>query len=625
MTNSAVDVVTNPRRTSDARTCARIGIQWSKPAGALLGAAIAFAIVLLWFPRSWSMWNLPLQEVDAPAHYYFVQRLLDEGIGAATHLNPNDSYYPPMFHLMAAGLIKLFGLFGAELNIYAAVNVVWLFGSAIVWPVGMQVFAGYWLRRAGCGPVFSGAMLALVPVLSVSSACHPFQMLSTGPLLAYGLATSLLPLWLYATLRLLDAIMARTGIVRWLIFTAVTGGLCVFAHPRIAFTWLLLIAPFVLTRVSWKLIAGLSVAVVAGGVAFFLYMVTHFSSSRYFDPSSWFHTYEPNRTVPEAIAVFLTENIAGPQGVLLAVIVLISCAVAVGAMVKPRLFGGLRYGGDMAAVVKPTKASLLRRDAMSITADFLLIGLIYVCSTSLTGWFPNIVTAVWYRSEPRPLTMIPLGVIPLIIFAAVVMPNVQWRKLKQPLNSAIVLVVLTSLVTVLQVNNTVRANVAQAAESTTVVEGGPADAQLSETKYQVLEDVSRTVEDDATVISDPMNGSMYAQTLFDVDMLYPVVNPKVEGDGAVFRDVQTAFSSGDSNALLTTVCSVSAGPEYFLSMGEQAPSLLDFTYRDQYDPFHNQTLISQYVRDGSLIEVEDYSSLGSDTEDWALYQFNCGD
>ena len=62
-------------------------------------------------------------------------------------------------------------------------------------------------------------------------------------------------------------------------------------------------------------------------------------------------------------------------------------------------------------------ASQLRRDAIAILLAFFLVGLVYVCSTALTGWFPNIVAAAWYRAETRPLTMIPFGVLPLIVFA----------------------------------------------------------------------------------------------------------------------------------------------------------------------------------------------------------------
>jgi len=101
----------------------------------IIGVLCAAVIVLLWFPHGAAAWTNPLQQIDAPAHYYFIRKILDEGIGAATHLWPNDEYYPPLFHLMAAGLISLAKVFGIDVSIYTAFNVVWLFTSALIWPI----------------------------------------------------------------------------------------------------------------------------------------------------------------------------------------------------------------------------------------------------------------------------------------------------------------------------------------------------------------------------------------------------------------------------------------------------------------------------------------------------------
>ena len=275
------------------------------PICSVLGVLAAFAVVLAWFPRGEAVWNYPLHQIDAPAHYYFIRKILDEGVGAATHLWPNDAYYPPLFHLLAAGLVKAGELLGLNVSVYAAFNVVWLVGAGLIWPAGMQMFIGYWTRRVdGRTPwrPFSSAMAVLVPLLAVVSPCHPYQMLQSGPLLAYGLATSLLPFWMVATLRLFDAIAARQGIARWMAVTVLTGGLCLFAHPRIAFTWLLFMGPFVLLRLPWKLILAMVGAVAVCAVAFLLYMMSSYRSDRYFDPSSWFHTFVPNRTVPRRCA-----------------------------------------------------------------------------------------------------------------------------------------------------------------------------------------------------------------------------------------------------------------------------------------------------------------------------------
>ncbi len=167
-------------------------------------------------------------------------------------------------------------------------------------------------------------------------------MLASGPLIAFGLAATLLPFWLYATLRLLDALATREHLVKWIIWFLVTAGVCMFAHPRIVFTWLLLMAPFVLTRLPWKAIAGLAGVVVLGAAVFLVYMMSSYKSDRYFDPASWFHTFVPNRTVPEALKIYVTDNIGGVQGWFMAAIVLIAFAVTVAAIIRPQWFAAKR-------------------------------------------------------------------------------------------------------------------------------------------------------------------------------------------------------------------------------------------------------------------------------------------
>lgn len=639
--------------------------KWPLRLCSLIGVLAAFAIVLLWFPRGVAAWTNPYQQIDAPAHYYFIRKILDEGVGAATHLWPNDGYYPPFFHLLAAGLIKLCSFFGVTVNVYTAVNAVWLVTSGLIWPLGMQRLGHYFIDRAGAPYAFRCAMMIIVPVLAVSSACHPFQMLASGPLIAFGLATSLLPFWLLATLRLFDAIAgiaarrkARrsvggrtsadselaasadaepadsavrsttesasaaqpTHFWRWFALTALSGLLCLFAHPRIAFTWLLLMGAFALLRLPWKVIAGLVIAVAAAAVAFFFYMTSTYKSSRYFDPSSWFHTYTPNRTVPEALRIFFTDNIAGFAGVCMTVVVVLALIVAVVAIIRPRMF-------------KPAEPSAysssraLRKDAAALILAFLLVLLVYVCSTSLTGWFPNIVAAAWYRTETRPLTMIPLAIVPLLTFAGAIAANLHHKQTElQRMTAAacVVAIVLGSLAVVCQINNTTRGELSQYISDNMQLDDDQPTEQLTATKAEILEDVVEETGTDAAIISDPLNGSMYGMTMYGANMLYPIYNPQAEKNGAIFGEVERAFASGDDDELLNVVCPIETDePEYFLTMGPQAESLQMFTFKEQYDMFHDEALIAQYVKDGALVKVQDYSSLASYAKGWALYRFGC--
>ena len=663
------------------------------------GVAIAAAIVWVWFPHGAAAWTNPLHEIDAPAHYYFIRKILDEGIGAATHLWPNDEYYPPLFHLLAAGLIKLAGLFGVNLSIYAAFNTVWLATSGLIWPISIQLYASYFTRhlsdsddtvrfahsasarrsassqysshsphsnvsaRAIATSLLPAVLALIIPSLAVASACHPFQMLASGPLIAFGLATTLLPFWLYATLRLLDAIAAHEHLVKWSLLFLATAGICMFAHPRIVFTWLLLMAPFILTRLPWKAIAGLAVVVALGAGAFLAYMMSSYQSDRYFNPASWFHTFVPNRTVPEALRVYFTDNIAGAQGWFIAAIVLISLAVTIAAIIRPQIFVSADSAhartSDVAAkqsqrqpVVSETvsddvpvdgaadvsvesenrrvsavrhtprsEASRLRRDAIAIALVFFLVGLVYVCSTALTGWFPNIVAAAWYRAETRPLTMIPFGVASLIIFAAAVL--LRAGRLPDVTKIAAV-VVLTALIVSCQFGNTVRSGLSDAVYSNMTIDDSQPDEQLTSTKERILKKMVGETGTDSVVVSDPLNGSMYATAMYGADMLFPIYNPKAEKNGAIYGQTERAFASGDGRELTNTVCPLSEdGDAYFLSMGAQAPSLQMFTFKQQYDTFHDQQLIDKYAGDGTMTKIQDYSGMSSDAKGWALYRFNC--
>ena len=655
----------------------------------VIGVALAAAIVWAWFPRGAAAWTNPLHEIDAPAHYYFIRKILDEGIGAATHLWPNDEYYPPLFHLLAAGLIKLAGLFGINLSIYAAFNTVWLATSGLIWPISIQLYASYFTRRLS-GPddavrsarsastcrstasqhsphsnvsaraiatsLLPAVLALIIPSLAVASACHPFQMLASGPLIAFGLATTLLPFWLYTTLRLLDAIAAREHLVKWSLLFLATAGICMFAHPRIVFTWLLLMAPFVLTRLPWKAIAGLAAVVVLGAGAFLAYMMSSYQSDRYFNPASWFHTFVPNRTVPEALRVYFTDNIAGVQGWFMAAIVLISLAITIAAIVRPQIF--VARNSDIAAKQSQQSAvsetvsagdsaeatavastgsgnrrisaarhtprsevSRLRRDAIAIALVFFLVGLVYVCSTALTGWFPNIVAAAWYRAETRPLTMIPFGVVSLVVFAAVVL----LRSSRLPnVTKIVAVIVLAALVVSCQFGNTVRSGLSDAVYSNMTIDDSQPDEQLTSTKERILKKMVGETGTDSVVVSDPLNGSMYATAMYGADMLFPIYNPKAEKNGAIYGQTERAFASGNGKELTNTVCPLSEdGDAYFLSMGAQAPSLQMFTFKQQYDTFHDQQLIDKYANDGTMTKIQDYSNLSSNAKGWALYQFNC--
>lgn len=731
----------------------------------IIGIVSALCLVIAWFPST--VWNTPIASSDAPAHYYFIRRLLDEGLGAALHLWPHNSFYPPLFHICAYFVIKIAVLFGVQCSIYAAFNITWIIASGVIFPSGMLVLCRYFLQRWNRGNPISNPISRIsnpisrisqasptsesssvsessnvsnqhassavnqqynatldatfvlqnllglfVPVLAVSSVCHPYGLLSAGPLIAFGFATSLLPFLIAATLRLFDEISAREHIVKWLAITAIAGVICLVAHPRIAFTYALILVPFIVLRLPWKLILGAFIAMCVGAVAFVALMLTSFKSDRWANPASWFHSHQPSKNLWESISFCFADGLDGFPAILFALLLIAgtvaafvcasrrtvvrfsdSLSVAVSTVapafsadadalasdtavpapaVSPVLTSGLPAVScsDAADVSlfessepsRPRRNDRLR-DVIALMAAFLLVTLVYVCTVTLVGALPNIISAPWYRDENRIVTMLPLVALPLLViginaFSECVSacaasasfalsassfsaknsvssssvpslssgPAVSSVKSVSFISNWIGPIAAFLVVAILAVSAQIvcpsRTAVRDAIIAHSSLDQSDPNEQLTEQKIIVLRKVTERTGTQATIISDPLNGSMYAETLFNANMLYPIINARTDVSSAPFGKVETAFASGDVQQVLGTVCPLTDAPKYFLTMGDQAQSLQSFPYRAQYDSFHNEELIDAYVDDGTLVKVADYSQYG---QGWALYRFGCTD
>nr|WP_303792402.1 DUF6541 family protein [Bifidobacterium catenulatum] len=768
---------TQPRQNDSVKGCPserECGLRWRPamlhPASlrvllpwltSIIGIAFALCLVIAWFPST--VWNTPIVSSDAPAHYYFIRRLLDEGLGAALHLWPHNSFYPPLFHVCAYFVIKIAALFGVQCSIYAAFNITWITASGVIFPSGMLVLCRYFLQRWNRGNPISNPISRIsqasstsesssvsessnvsnqrvssavnrqynatfdatfvlrnliglfVPVLAVSSVCHPYGLLNAGPLIAFGFATSLLPFLIAATLRLFDAIAAREHIVKWLAITAIAGVVCLVAHPRIAFTYALILVPFIVLRLPWKLILGAFIAMCVGAVAFVALMLTSFKSDRWANPASWFHSHQPSKNLWESISFCFTDGLDGFPAILFALLLIAGtvaafvCASRRAAMRSADSLSGAvstatpdfsadadadalasdtavsapdvslvsASGLPAASCSDPADVSLFAssepsrprrndrlRDVIALTAAFLLVTLVYVCTVTLVGALPNIISAPWYRDENRIMTMLPLVALPLLIIgvnalsecvsvcaaSASFAPSASSFSTKNSASSSASVPSLSSASAVSSVRNVsvasnwigpiaaflVIAILAVSAQIVCPSRTAARDAiiahsslnqsdpneQLTEQKITVLRKVTERTGTQATIISDPLNGSMYADTLFNANMLYPIINARTDVPSAPFGKVETAFASGDAQQVLGTVCPLTDAPEYFLTMGGQAQSLQSFPYRAQYDSFHNEELIDAYVDGGTLVKVADYSQYG---QGWALYRFGCAD
>lgn len=706
----------------------------------IIGIVSALCLVIAWFPST--VWNTPIASSDAPAHYYFIRRLLDEGLGAALHLWPHNSFYPPLFHICAYFVIKIAALFGVQCSIYAAFNITWIIASGVIFPSGMLVLCRYFLQRWNRGNPISNPISRIsqasptsesssvsessnvsnqhasstvnqqynatldatfvlqnllglfVPVLAVSSVCHPYGLLNAGPLIAFGFATSLLPFLIAATLRLFDEISAREHIVKWLAITAIAGVICLVAHPRIAFTYALILVPFIVLRLPWKLILGAFIAMCVGAVAFVALMLTSFKSDRWANPASWFHSHQPSKNLWESISFCFADGLDGFPAILFALLLIagtVAAFVCASRRTVVRFSDSLSVAvSTVAPAVSPVPTSGLPavscsdaadvslfessepsrprrndrlRDVIALMAAFLLVTLVYVCTVTLVGALPNIISAPWYRDENRIVTMLPLVALPLLVigvnaFSECVSacaasasfalsassfsaknsvssssvpslssgPAVSSVKSVSFISNWIGPIAAFLVVAILAVSAQIvcpsRTAVRDAIIAHSSLDQSDPNEQLTEQKIIVLRKVTERTGTQATIISDPLNGSMYAETLFNANMLYPIINARTDVSSAPFGKVETAFASGDVQQVLGTVCPLTDAPKYFLTMGDQAQSLQSFPYRAQYDSFHNEELIDAYVDDGTLVKVADYSQYG---QGWALYRFGCAD
>jgi hypothetical protein len=611
-----------------------------------LGLCAALAIVILWFPSN--LWHLPIENSDAAAHYYFINKLGSQGMGALTGLWPNGDFYPPLFHVLAH-LIQVFSsLIGLQCSVFTAFSLVWIITSGVVFPLGMLLFCNYFLGNMDSEDtprVYSRwthrLLLLAIPVLSVSSASHPFGMLMHGPLIAFGLGTSLLPFGLYATLKLFDSIAREppsyTEVATRIMETLVCIALLLLSHPRIAFSFALLIGAFIVLRLPRKVaIAGVA-TIVTGAVAYVLLVLATETSHRLGDPAQWFHSHRPSMTVPEALETIVSNGLDASVGFVFALL-LVFCSIV---------------------AVAFSKAGRQRSNSVALVMNVVFLSVVFVATVHSTGAVANLVSAPWYRDENRIIAMLPLTTLPLICagFAALMSRiadshDTQYsnrsvgndssatsnRAVGRTLSSvvkargdiflssaaAICAIALISVTFGAQAIDSTRSEFATRIQEAANLDKPHPTEQLTRAKYDALRDVVAHTGTQAVIVSDPMNGSMYAGPLFGARMLYPIINPKSSGEGAIFAHVQEAFASGDSQLLSRTFCSIAPGnPTYFLTLGPQAPSLQSFPFKDQYNVFHDDNLIGRYVGTGALTPVRNYGDLSGNGQESTLYEVNC--
>lgn len=609
---------------------------------AALGLLIAVVTVSLWYPKV--IWELPIQGFDAPSHYYFIQQLNTHGISKVFRLLPNGDYYPPLFSLLACGLMKFLSVFGVQVNVFAALNTTWIIVMGLLYPAGMLLCFSYFCpSKLATTPrlrIALAILYVLFPVLSVSFAAFPYSLLEEGPLIAYALGMAIIPYMFYCSWRCLDALNSRksrmltsTSPWFWLILLLTLTSFVFLAQPRVIFAYFVFIVPFILLRMPRKMLYGLAGLCVVAGVGLFVVSQSRYKSAKYFHPSEWFHTFVPSKTFANAGLTILTGGQNGLNAILVTTLLL--CGVGI---LLAYLYNS--YHNRTVHLTESEESTPL--SSLNIVAVIIMLALvasIYLASASLTGIIANILTAVFYRTETRTIIMLPIAILIVWSAAAGVLLQAcqqsssdQSRSFKQLTKrgnhsiALILLVVLITLTVLAQAYNPSRNQISHNINRNATLSSVQASDQLNTAKYQVLKDVTRITstydtDQSSLVISDPSNASMYAYSLFKTPLLYPVLNPLHERGGHIFADVEIAFASRDPSQVLNTACPITNGAVYFLDMGPSSQTLDHlFQFNDQYAPFHDEEVINLMIHEGAMVKVSDYSQYGNG---WALYKLHC--
>ena len=578
-------------------TLPRIGPSGLIRLGAVVGCLAAAIIVFCWLPGS--IWSHPIAADDAAGHYYMARKLYDQGWTALLKLSTDDSFYPPLF----AALTALFMKAGATIT--AATVITWLVGAAVVFPVSMTTLASWLCRHLapGCRLLVATA----TPLLAALIPGHPYAQLAVGPLLAYGLALSLLPALLLAFLicldvvaKLLDKTARPAALIRPVVALAVLAGAEVMAQPRIVFTFVVAGLPF---AVQWlialrkshpKVVLGLVIAALVVAVAAVLIIarqaVAMHTGESIFHPSGWFELYPPLHGIFAGFVFALTGGCVGygSAGLVTATILAVP-VVALGVI----CFRAPRWRG--------------------VAAAWLLAAFFVFLCASVPGGFSNLLTAVWYREEHR---IVGTVVIPLILVLVCGLAELSraarpcWRRILAA--GLVVWLVVTLLV------NPQRAALAEIVRSNSSPTGESATAMLTEYKLDAFAAMKPVVGDDGLVFADPYSGFDFAYGVAGIAVFFPAGNLWASGERLMVED---DFGSGDKTQMTGALCSVM--PRY----GARFVAYFGLPYRDDYDhflyyaPFRDQNLIAGYVADGALTLVGEYPS--GQAVPFALYRVAC--
>ncbi|MDR1033257.1 MAG: hypothetical protein LBL41_00560 [Bifidobacteriaceae bacterium] len=580
------------------------------------GVIVTLAITLLFYPSD--LWHLPIQNFDSITHFNYVMRIVDEGFGAALHLMPENTFYPPLFHIISAAFIK----FGIVNSVPAGISLAWLLGASIIFPFAMTVL----VREIYAYSHHKLPSLAyfFVPVLSSAFQIFPYALLEHGTLYAYGFSFTFIPLLLAISLRLftlinqlyaknVNFVQICSKLIKPVLIFMLILALILFSQPRTLFTFGALIAPFAIfwaielyktykKRTFWffGVIAG--VLLLGAGVVG-IYVLTHLRNSLILHPERWFPMIKPVLSLPAAIIDFLScvpISAAGVEsGFNFAMLLLVILSLVIGVKYRKKFIASL-----------------------PLCVGFMLLMLIYVCAYAGDDPVSKIISAAWYKNGFRVSAASPVVLIPLfLISVTVIFPIIKdkfsskiakfdtiiTRKLPNSIMRSVASfgVITALLIAVLLVNPIAYHMKGEIEKGMSFTDNYWTTELITQDKLDAFEQIKQITPDDALILADPFNGSAFLYSLYGRRVVFPTLNPRLE-KGSPMRAVLKGFEKGD----ITPICEYAkiynqqhfgkdyASPIYFLSLG--ASYTIDDPIYKQYNPLHSRDSIMKLTETGKM-------------------------
>jgi hypothetical protein len=502
--------------------------RWLLPL-AVFGSWLVAVAILYWQTRNVDF-TLPMQNYDSATHNEMVRGMMNRGtispFGYQESIDLYGRYYPLGFTSLAYIFVTLFGV-----GIPTGISLAWGVGAAILWPLGCAYFVRAILPHRIMPTV-------LAPVIAMCFAQYPLGILHFGTLYPYGLASSLLPWLIGATVLiargLSPADLSQPGLpteegedsdgpervatpaknkLTWREFPwrptvvmLVSAALILYTQPRVGLVYLLIAVPYLAlwwyrrfwcvghVRLVMKAWLPASLLLVAGAALGYAYVAF---GDKLFDTSLWKLT-PAVMSWPHASGTYLTGSSYVDAS---------SQTITVG------------WGLFVLSVSALVAVAMMCPDQRWLLAGWLLVGVVFCCAAAGESIVLRIISLPWYRQELRVYASYPLVMVPIIC--------VGWDAIGVWLAGRLARVGSELVVAVACILAAVAGLFSPGLNSTAdaiVLASSQPGGLLDEAKTQFYDECLPVVGSDR-VAADPWSGAMFAFSAHDINIYFNTFGP----------------------------------------------------------------------------------------------------